>query len=327
MRDDVFMTRHTGSEDRVARPSTVSGWSTSYEAEYRAKLTPGLAHSPVVAHKNLSQIPGFDGPPNSHAMFATSSGTAFVAPPSPSNMKAAGTPRHHAKFKEKGEAFAQGLFGDLAPKGAPTQSTTQGMLSQGASGTYTRKPRFVNGGAFRNASTVPLDKNDPAPSFNDYASTAGTHFTWRPGSPRATHRYELPQKNASTAFASSMGPRLAGPAGNRPQPVPPGFFTNMHRQHFTEYPGVPLVVPPGKGGVDMTGSVVPLGSDFHSTPTPEPHSHYAYTGAQLDEIRHTCASRGTLGARGGRKLPRDSSGAPAGFSNKVRSEYATTRNR
>ena len=59
--------------------------------------------------------------------------------------------------------------------------------------------------------------------------------------------------------------------------------------------------------------------------TPEPHSHSVFTGQQLDELRHTCASRGTLGVRGGKKLPRGSSGAPAGFFQQQKSRGSDIR--
>ena len=96
--------------------------------------------------------------------------------------------------------------------------------------------------------------------------------------------------------------------------------TTTQQQHYQE-PRATLVVPPGKGGVDRSLSSVPLCSDFAGVlATPQPHSHTAFTGTQLDELRHTCASRGTLGARGGRKLPRGASGAPIDFAHATQAD-------
>ena len=86
------------------------------------------------------------------------------------------------------------------------------------------------------------------------------------------------------------------------------YATSMGTQ-FSE-PGVALVVPPGKGGIDMTRSVVPLGSMNSGAtpsayPTPAAHTGSAYMGAQLPNgLQPRCPSRGSLGARGGKQLIR-----------------------
>lgn len=66
-----------------------------------------------------------------------------------------------------------------------------------------------------------------------------------------------------------------------------------------ERTGVPLKVPPGKGGVDMTKSSIPLGRDY--VPPTEAHTASMFRGTQIPEQNRmrTCPSRGTLGARVG----------------------------
>jgi len=309
----------------------------------------------------MSQLPGFGDPPNPQDMFTTTSGSTHTLLASAAASSAAGTPRHHAEYKTKGERHAPDIFGVSRQRKAapPAETTSQSMNSNCKGWALQPTPRFVNGGAFRNSSTVALGKNlvpaDGSYQKQDFATTQGT-MLWGGGpiAQRPMHRFELPQKNTSTYLTTSLRPtdeieperiREHGSVGRvnaRPERsmgrastshgVPPSqlsygkppmggitHFLTTNAQHYVEHPGTRLVVPPGKGGVDRSLSMVPLGSDFDaSTPMPQPHSQTVFTGQQLDELRHTCASRGTLGARGGRKLPRGSSGAPAGFSRSQR---------
>ena len=79
----------------------------------------------------------------------------------------------------------------------------------------------------------------------------------------------------------------------------PGHYSTSYESHYTQ-PGTKLVVPPGKGGVDMTHSSVPLGrAAGGNLPTGVAHSASMFTGQQVPEHARmrTCSSRGTLGTR------------------------------
>ena len=298
--------------------------------------------------QNLSSLPGFMGPPTADDRFTTTSASSFTGGGNASQVRAAGTPRHLAQFKTMSESHTKDVFGMGGPSLETVTETSAHAMNSGAQEwPRARTPRFVNGGAFRNASTVPLDKNnqrlDGTAVLHDFATTSGT--AWWPGGEveRPMSRYERPQKNTSTYIATSMAVHTARTPEHKPREhyghvnprtesltsrpktsanqfrePPKGFSASSHflttyKQHFPE-PSGKLVVPQGKGSVDRSISSIPMGSDFDARPMPsESHSHSIFVGAQLDELRHTCASRGTLGVRGGKKLPRDSSGAPAGF--------------
>ena len=73
-------------------------------------------------------------------------------------------------------------------------------------------------------------------------------------------------------------------------------YNTSHASHYTDR-RVPLVVPPGKGGVDMSKSNVPLGRDY--VPPEESHTTSMFRGTQIPPHARAreCPSRGTLGAR------------------------------
>ena len=351
LRDDVLNVRVSMSDAPVnigSMGNRDNHFNSTHGEHFRFKSSePGLRGKATSIHKNISRLPGFGEPPNPHDRFSTTSASTYQRPHTVATSKAAGTPRHHAPFKIVGEAHTDDVFGKLNDMQTKVETSAQAMNASTGTWQLKPKPRFVNGGSFRNVSTVALDRNLAKygdAMDQDYGTTASSTWWGSPGGTRAVHRFDQPQKNTSTYLMTSMqpSPRMAekqreeGAVGRlnarapdmsrtqlhgRPsqmsyrQPAMSGtdHFMTTQGQHFIDHK-TRLVVPPGKGGVDRSMSDVPLGSDFDSTTmTPQPHSHVAYTGAQLDELRQTCASRGTLGARGGLKLPRGSSGAPAGF--------------
>jgi hypothetical protein len=273
------------------------------------------------------------------------------------NKTPVGTSRHGAVFKEKMER--RDIFGNdmskVSKRREPILSTTTAMGYQSASARLEPSPRLVHGGSFRGLSRVPLDRNAvgpnaPVPDFKTTthaafeqssvvrditgASTVGSSFS----ASSRQHRYELPQKNASTFLATSMVPGVHPPPSPinplssrargdpsartsvgkvngvaefvtetdhaRAQPglyshPPPGYnhYVSANHQHYGVDRPSSLYrhAPPGKGGVDMTKSTIPLGRDHY--PMQPSHTHAEFLGMP-GEQRATCSSRGTLGTRG-----------------------------
>jgi len=344
LRDDVLNVRVSMSDAPVNVDSSdyrPTHFSSTHQDQFDQK--PFCMTDISSLHKNMSSLPGFGDPPNSEDRFATTSGSTYLVPPTRSG-KAAGVARHHAEFKIGHEAHGETLFGNPNAK-RNAETSAQTMNQNTGSWQLKRKPRFVNGGDFRNASTVALDRNLAKHGLGapqDYSTTVNATWSGGIGAQPPSHSFMLPQKNTSTYFLTSMAvatgastprseatmaritpgvmrSRTAGGPCQTSYRQPPvsgdGHFATTHGQHFAEH-FAQLVVPPGKGGVDRSMSDVPIGSDFDVTTTPQAHSHLAFSGQQLSALRETCASRGTLGARGGVKLPRGSSGAPAGFFHK-----------
>lgn len=335
MRDDVFFKRIGLDTGAIGtRPETspsVDAYSTTNSVAYQSTYRDGLSTGRTTVHKNLSTLPLFDGPPSGRDHFSTTARDSFSAMGS----TPAATPRHQATFKSKMERSSV-----LAETVNVPKTTTAGTMFAGAAD-FPRKvnPRFVNGGDFRNHSEVALGRNLTKPGVAEGELTTTSRSTWgAAGAPsqRPTHRFELPQKNTSTYLTTDMGP----PAGAEPRrpptigrmtpsylatrtdPTQPsqrvyrtsarggvGHYATSMGTQFSE-PGVALVVPPGKGGIDMTRSVVPLGSMNSGAtpsayPTPAAHTGSAYMGAQLPNgLQPRCPSRGSLGARGGKQLIR-----------------------
>lgn len=125
----------------------------------------------------------------------------------------------------------------------------------------------------------------------DFCTSDSVHFQWqRQNAPRPTHQFNLPHKNGSSLDVYM--PETQRAQRNAAGPL---HYTTSHTTQFTAYPGTTLMVPPGKGGVDMTRSSVPLGVDDY--PTERAHTATAFVGTGLDCTRASCPSRGTLGAR------------------------------
>ena len=174
---------------------------------------------------------------------------------------------------------------------------------------------------------------DGAPS-QDFSTTTHASMRYDSGAastPR--HKFHLPQKNVSTYMTTAIsnvappspaprhadGPvrvgrqfgvkefvtatdhlKVQGP-DDRGHPLyqttQPGLihYQTSNMGHYMEHHGHKLVVPPGKGGVDMTRSTIPLGFDPQLAMETS-HTHSMFTGMQ-GERRATCSSRGTLGTR------------------------------
>lgn len=240
-------------------------------------------------HKNLSQLPGISEPPSTFDHFTTTNsiafGGAFAVP-------AVGATRHGAAFKSK--LSRSDIFAASRVQGAAaTESTAAAFARTTASASRRPQPRFVHGGAYRNRSQVALDRNlvaSGAPAL-DFCTSDSVHFQWqRQNAPRPTHQFNLPHKNGSSLDVYM--PETQRAQRNAAGPL---HYTTSHTTQFTAYPGTTLMVPPGKGGVDMTRSSVPLGVDDY--PTERAHTATAFVGTGLDCTRASCPSRGTLGAR------------------------------
>ena len=283
-------------------------------------------HDPIwhALHRaqNISQLPGFGDPPNPTDLFMSTTKTSYQQQWQSRSRSQADTPRAAAALiKERQERTD--IFGTASSRAPPTEPTTASLFRNGKSMPRKVNPRFVHGGAFRGHSNVALGKNLTGPwsSAPDYSTTQASTHSWHPGAAKQpTHRYDLPQKNTSTHLTTSMVVAESRGESHRPRTgdwcrpsqtnfrsrVGPLHYTTAHATHFTAHPEVRRVPPPGKGGVDVSGSDIPLGSlNNGDAPTPATHSHDIFQGAQPpDGLRHTCASRGTLGTHGGRKLPR-----------------------
>ena len=151
------------------------------------------------------------------------------------------------------------------------------------------QPRLVHGGAFRNASTVALDKNIENPPPRDFVTVTHANQIWTAGTaPVPTHRFDLPQKNKSVGHVPQDAPGRT--------PANSGHFVATSAAHFSPR-DAQLIRPPGKGGVDMTKSAVPLGRE--SLPPTQTHAQSVFLGRQVppDERIRLCPSRGTLGVR------------------------------
>lgn len=173
----------------------------------------------------------------------------------------------------------------------------------------------------------------PPPDFSTTTNAAQYDVTTQL-SARRTHKFQLPQKNVSTYMTTAMtniaapapSPQRTGPGGilsvGRQRGVREFVTVTDHSQvqgpsdrshalyqhpaagsahyktsnnsHYLEHPELRLVVPPGKGGVDMTKSTIPLGRDV-GLPPETSHTQSMYRGHLQVPVRATCASRGTLG--------------------------------
>jgi hypothetical protein len=286
-----------------------------------------LSHTPwpgAERTQNISQLPGFGDPPSTPEHFSTTANGAYNC----IGGTPAATPRHGATFKGKNEATSD-IFGTRTARKTRPETTSEAMMAQTRHVERKRNPRLVHGGDFRYRSVIALDKNLGGPP-TDYTTTTGMVVGWPGTGERPTHRFELPQKNVSTYLTTSLGVGAGHALGHSPRARMADFptaadayrtpsqttyrssalagsahFSTSHATHYAK-PGGKLVVPLGKGGVDMTVSVVPLFEGTEGGPSnTTPHSASIFTGAQPpDGIRAACASRGTLGARGGLKLVR-----------------------
>ena len=140
-----------------------------------------------------------------------------------------------------------------------------------------------------------------------------------PLAPPAAHKFNMPQKNTSTFMSTSLAvpeargstfevfatrtnhhlphtdnymPPKAGPANGA------AHYRTSSQMHYNTY-DVQLKVPPGKGGVDMTRSTIPLAdSRCNERQAMQAHTASMFRGEQPshEEKVRKCASRSTLGA-------------------------------
>jgi len=337
MRDDVRMMRATLAMDSVGGSGGVSSsynydqYSTHNQATFTAKPMREITMGRTAIHKNISQLPGFDDPPSGAEHFVTTNSVMFGQSYRPVSV---GSTRHLAVFKKKCQREQTDIFGTRGvrrPK-PETEATAQGRSTLNVARTY--QPRLVHGGAYRNKSRVGLDMTEGTGEQDFSTTQQEMSFVTGRSTPAATHRFNLPQKNTSTFLTTSLE---VGPDQERPRPPKTSYgrtnnaqpltetdyrvssqqnykqlarrgkshYETSHESQFRGHPDYPLVVPPGKGGVDQTYSKVPLGDLVNAHATGIPHSVSIHAGDQLlDGLRATCPSRGSLGARGGGRMAR-----------------------
>lgn len=315
---DLAITRITfnGIDDTTTFPDQ---WVTHNQIAY-TKPPANSGRSPrsdKLVQKNISHLPGMAAGPGGHKdFFNTTTGSIYTAPPNPPSA----SPRHMATFKQKMEAtdiFGVGTWASSESQVKMSTASAMGgdtMLAQ-----RQPNPRYVHGGGHRNTSMVSLDRNlveqlgGDAPKFG---TTTAAGLNWPDGAPRPTHKFNMPQKNTSTFMSTSLAIPDGGdgatvdlfstqtnhnlPYSDHYRSKPVGghqHYNTSYHSHYSDTAGVKLRVPPGKGGVDMTRSTIPLGE--RDLPFTQAHSAAMYTGQQVPEAeRVRCVgSRGTLGAK------------------------------
>jgi len=188
----------------------------------------------------------------------------------------------------------------------------------------------VHGGTFRNRSVdgLPGGRQPEEDAGVNMSPTKGglaittTGGTYRPPDddtrPKPRHRFDMPQKNISTFMHASMSVPPDDPESFMP------FATHTeHRRHSSAYKDhyivhkpangrthyqttnssgympnfTGLVVPPGKGGHDMTASRLPIKQD--TSAEMESHSRAIYRGAQLrpEDVPSLMGHTNTLGPK------------------------------
>jgi len=94
------------------------------------------------------------------------------------------------------------------PRVDPPLSTTTLMGNATAHVTRTPQPRYVHGGGYRNTSRVALDRNldiDGSAVPTDFTTMSHSlHSYHGDTAQKATHRFNLPQKNVSTFLNTSV---------------------------------------------------------------------------------------------------------------------------
>lgn len=243
------------------------------------------------------------------------------------------TPRFSAASYRSTDVFG---IADQPRDNVIVESNAAYMMGSTASARRKPQPRYVHGGGHRNKSSIPVGQNlvNEHTRPQDFTTTThALHQYNRHSTPRPTHQFNLPQKNLSTFMSTNLGvpvppkmpdertgvgvrvgvreftTRTDHAKGSRehyggPADRGASHYVTANASQFTE-PSVKLVVPPGKGGVDMTRStgmqyIVPLGKVSDTTI----ESNYAATfrGMQNpDGVRPTFPDRGTFGMQVRRK--------------------------
>ena len=167
LRDDMRIVRTSLAGSTVTAADATTDENHYLSHNMRAFPSPAVSarasRKHATVHKNFSQLPGFGEPPNGPEFFTTTSGTSFLS----KGVTPVSTPRFSATARQPTDIF--GVRALPTPR-EPYVSTATAM-GETAAGTSRRpQPRFVNGGGFRNASVVPLDRSlmsegGPPPSF------------------------------------------------------------------------------------------------------------------------------------------------------------------
>ena len=325
LRTNIMITRTSLASGSVSgghdEHNPANFYMTHTGSVYRAPPPSAPASKYSGSHKNRSDLPGFEAEPNAAHYFTTTSGMAYGPE------KFAQQPVRTSRYSHR--AKPTDIFGlrDTPRRADSSMSATHamGMMTENTPRKVT--PRFVNGKGFRNESKTPLDRNlvlaGGAPS-TDYVSASHACMMYNGDSrPSVTHQFDLPQKNISTYMHRSLAVPIHTGGGAKlgmglpldiglrteatvtdhhekyPQnvtryPARPDHFRTSHTSHYAERPETKLVVPPGKGGHDMTVSNVPLGGDLMIR---ESHTQSAFLAHERIPVRPACASRGTLGTR------------------------------
>lgn len=218
-------------------------FKTHNQAYYQPPRTlADLKYERRVVHKNLSQLPV--GDPNSGPEhFMTTAGLTYNAP----SETPAGTPRHKAMFKAKMERTEVFGHDQIHFQTRPTfKSTTAAQFDASSSVKPQFSPRFVHGGAFRNASQVPnlpgAGEGRNLPSLDQgFETTQKGAYRPPPGGPSMSprHKFDLPQKNTSTFMALSHHV-TPSPAGSSPRGPGVGRINGVrefstHTDHSQQY--------------------------------------------------------------------------------------------
>lgn len=312
---DLAITRITfnGIDDTTTFPDQ---WVTHNQIAFAPPPAGASPRSDKLTSKNISHLPGMSAAPGGHGRyFNTTTGSIYTAPPNPPMA----SPRHMATYKQKMEATD--IFGVGTWASADSQVKVSTASAMGGDTVLAQRrphPRYVHGGGYRNTSMVSLDKNlveqlgPEAPGFGTTTAAAG--FRGPDGAPRPTHKFNMPQKNTSTFMSTSLAVADGGPSvdlfstqTNHNLPYSDhyrssavggaGHYNTSYNSHYSDTSGVRLRVPPGKGGVDMTRSTIPLGD--RDLPFTTAHSAAMYTGQQVPHTERVrpVGSRGTLGAK------------------------------
>lgn len=253
-------------------------WTTTASASFghpHSRSGGSLPHM----HKNLttSRPFGLDGGLAGAGHFATTNSIAYDDVSWKHHDAPA--PRHQASFKkalERTQVFA----GEEDNSKSRFVTTHAALGADGAFATRKRNPRYVHGGAFRNAAVegLPGGRQPQEAEGINMSPTAGgirattTGATYQePGETRhrPTHRFDMPQKNISTFMHASLAvpaddlyhdtrkPFATHTDHRRPSSAYKAYYTRQEptngASHFTSdnrarymprWEG--LVVPPGK---------------------------------------------------------------------------------
>lgn len=298
---------------------------TAFSTAAGVALTPSKKHAGT--HKNFSQLPGFGDPPNGSDYFTTTSGSSFMQ----SRVVPAPTPRYNTSARGVQPTDPIGVRGVVKRRGDPPSMSAATAMGQSTQNVLRQpQPRYVHGGGYRNSSAVALDKNLMTEGMmpTDFSTMShNVHSYNAEYAPKNKHRFDLPQKNTSTFLSTSLTVGASGPSAapapaasirnlttttNHHQAYPAllksgsarhDHYNTSHASHYMPTDSSRLTIPPGKGGVDMTRSSVPLGRATGTQQAMETaHSASMFTGQQVPEHARmrTCPSRGTLGTRMGR---------------------------